>query len=162
MELNLTKLLILKDLIPFKCKASLYAASGKRELTYLNQLIKTRMIFFNRHWACDVQFTSNSNSLLYDLIESNQEQVIDENNKKSLVDNEPVMVRVAIETKQNENDDDDNEEINPAKQFLYELSFIPAFHVQTKQIQLPIRRSAFYLQNLKSKNFKVCSGVFII
>ena len=117
------------------------------------------MIFFNRHWACDVQFTRSSNSLIYDLIESNQEQVIDADNKNSLVDNEPVMVKVTIETKE-QNDEEVDEEINQPRKFLYELPFILAFHVQTKQIQLPIRRSAFYLQNLKSKNFEV-SNIFV-
>lgn len=133
-------------LIPFKCSASLYTESGKRELSYLNQLIKTKLTFFNRHWTCDVQFVPDSSVLMYDLIDSNQEQTADsQQNKRNYVDNEPVLVRVAVEAKE--------ETIVPSA-FVYELPFIPAFHVHTRQIQLPISRNSFYLQNLKSKNLK--------
>lgn len=138
---------IKEDLIPFKCSASLYTESGNRHLSYLDQLIKTRVLFINRHWTCDVQFLPGSNSLMYDLIESNQEHVYDENNKNVVIDNEPVLTRINIETKQ------ENENRAP-NNFIYELPFIPAFHVQTKQIQLPISRNSYYIQNLKSKNFK--------
>jgi hypothetical protein len=131
-------------LIPFKCSASLYTESSKRQLTYLNQLIKTKVVFVNRHWACDVQFVADASALMYDLIDSNQEQDID---------NQPVVVRVTVEGK---------EESPEPRSFVHEVPFIPAFHVHTKQIQLPISRNSFYIQNLKSRNMKVrvCFCVF--
>jgi hypothetical protein len=134
-----------EDLIPFKCSASFYTASSKRELTYLNQLIKTKMLFFNRHWTCDISFATNSNSRLYDLLDSNQEQILDDQNKPHLIDNDPVLVQVSIETKQQH---------DSPQTFVHDLPFLPAFHVQTKQIQLPISRNKFYIQNLKSRNLK--------
>lgn len=106
------------------------------------------MTFFNRHWTCDVQFVSDSSTEMYELIDSNQEQTADnQQNMKSFVDNEPVLVKVTVEAK---------EETTVPMSFVHELPFIPAFHVHTRQIQLPINRNSFYLQNLKSKNLKVC------
>jgi len=109
------------------------------------------VLFFNRHWTCDVHFLADSGSRLYELINSNQEQIVDDQNKITLVDNEPVFIRLTIDTKQNQ-DNLISEAIS--HKFVHDLPFIPAFHVHTKQIQLPMNRNSFYIQNLKSKNLK--------
>ncbi len=109
------------------------------------------MLFVNRHWTCDVRFTADSNIRLYELINTNQEQIVDDQNKITLVDNEPAFIRLTVDTKQNQ--DNSMSEVH-SRGFVHDIPFIPAFHVHTKQIQLPINRNSYYIQNLKSKNLK--------
>lgn len=134
----------IEHLIPFKCTASLYTKTGTR-LPYLDRLIKTNVKYLNRNWNCEINFISGSSSLLYDLIESNQERSI--NN-----DNEPVSVKVSVDLKNTLTDMDNLNEFR-----VNQLPFMPAFHVHTKEIQLPITRSSLYLQNLRLKNQKAYS-----
>jgi len=134
----------IKDQIPLKCSASLFSKSGQR-LTYLDRLVKTNLIFTNRNWFCDISFVPESPSILYDLIDANQKRSA----TNSVNENEPVSIKVIVDTKDSLTD---IESINELKS--YQLPFLPAYYVQTKQIQLPITRNAFYVQALKIKNQK--------
>ena len=120
------------DLIPFKCTASLYTGSDKR-LAYLDQLIRTRVTYIDRAWTCEIAFVDTSATQLYELIEYNQ-------SLENTADNEPVQVQLKI--------------LTADAYFIHLLPFLPAFHVQTKQVLLPTVRNAFYLKSLKSKNLK--------
>jgi len=128
------------SLIPFKCSASLYSKSNR--LTYLDRLIKTNIVFLNKKWQCEVSFVPSSSSLLYELIDANQDRAKESNH-------EPINIKVIVDSKFNLLDAE-----NPNQFKVYQVPFVPAFHVQTKQIQLPISRNSLYLQNLKNRNQK--------
>ncbi len=131
----------LGDLIPFKCTASLFTKSGHR-LAYLDRLLITNVNYVNQHWSCEVRFAPNSNSLLYTLIDSNIDRNLAVNAKSNEAfsdENEPTLIKLTVNTKSDEFSPYDE----PADEELTgQVPFVPAFYVQTKQIELPIVRSS--------------------
>ena len=120
---------------PFRCSASLYTQSGKR-LDYMSRLLTSEVTFYQQHWSCNVSFVANANTLLYELIERN----IDDDGKKSAEvlnrESEPTLMRVHTQVKLESESWETNNEVESAS--YYQLAFIPAFLVQTKQVELPI------------------------
>lgn len=122
------------DLIPFKCSASIYTQSGKR-LEYLDRLISTNLIYTGQHWTCDLNFNASSNSLLYELIENH-------------VENDPSLIQVYVDTKSSEQSIEDQTNFNK----MYQATFIPAFYVQNKQIELSVHSGSHFSLVIKATN----------
>ena len=136
-------------MVPFKCTLGLYTHAGKH-LAYLNRLVTGSVVFQRQHWSCDIDFVANSQTLLYELLERNIEvgdKTLDEVNAA----NEPMLVRVFVQSKFSANSRGDNGEEDDILHSImgkyYEMPFIPAFYIQTKKIELPIVKHAYGVDN---------------
>jgi hypothetical protein len=123
-------------LTPFKCSASLYTKSGRR-LAYLDRLLGTSVTYADQHWSCEIAFAADSSALIYSLLENN----VDRGSKKSgeafSDENEPTLIKLAVVAKATDVYDEPADEEATGL-----LPFVPTFHVQTRQIELPIVRSS--------------------
>ena len=129
--------LLLNDLTPFRCSASLFTKSGTK-LAHLDRIIHTSVVFSGQHWSCNVTFAPNSNYFLYELIDNNLDRPLVINGADCLTkisnNNEPTQIRVYVESKFDEGLAAEDSHPNTS----LEMPFIPAFFVQAKQIELPI------------------------
>ncbi len=143
----------LQFLVPFKCMASLYTKSGHR-LAYLDRLIQTSIKYNQKikHWSCEIKFLPNSNSLLYQFIESN----LDPNNfsLEGFSDsNEPSSIKIAVDKRLN---DEYAEELlatsssNP--NLVTQMQFLPSFNIKSKLIELVVLHRT-QIARKDSKNF---------
>ena len=144
-KLNIPSLV--NEIVPFKCYAAFYTQSGKR-LSYLDRLMVTSIIYSRNHWSCDIKFVENSHSKLYELIDSNVDRPND-GNSFIKQENEPTFVRVHVDIKSTSDDDDFNnnfDRFNIPNKYI-QLKFIPAFHVETKLIEMPVIRKQIGKKN---------------
>ncbi len=133
---------LVNEIVPFKCYATFYTQTGKR-LSYFDRLLMTSVVYNRNHWSCELKFVEDSYSKFYELINNNigEGMFIQQ-------ENEPSFIRIHVDIKSNTADEFNNnfDRFNIPNKYV-QIKFIPAFHVQTKLIEMPVIRKQIVTKN---------------